>query len=121
MSSAMMTSLLLVAAGGAAGSVLRYLVGQVVVFPLGTMAVNVIGSFVIGIAWVTLAGRDAAYLLLVTGFLGGFTTFSAFSLDTFRLVEDGRMVGALGYAGGTVVLSLAACLAGLAIARAVTA
>lgn len=113
----MISSLVLVAVGGAAGSALRYLVAQAVGFPFGTLAVNVSGSFAIGVAFVALAGRGPAYPLFVTGVLGGFTTFSAFSLDAMRLVEHGRITAALAYVAASVFLSLAACLVGLWLAR----
>lgn len=119
--------LLLVALGGAIGSVLRY-VSSVAVsrwagapFPWGTLFVNIAGSFVIGLImmWVLKAGeaRENARLLMVTGVMGGFTTFSSFSWETWRLIEDGR----LGAAGFNVALSVGACLlataAAVALAR----
>ncbi|SDF42238.1 fluoride efflux transporter FluC [Limimaricola pyoseonensis] len=114
----MMTSLAFVALGGAVGASLRFLVGQALAFPLGTLAVNVAGSLAIGALWVGLSGRGGLLApLLVTGLLGGFTTFSAFSLDTLRLVEAGRAGAALAYASGSVILSLGACASGLWIAR----
>jgi CrcB protein len=115
----MMTSLFLVALGGAAGSVVRHLIATAVGFPWGTLAVNVIGSFAIGILWVVLAGRFPGHGLLVTGFLGGFTTFSAFSLDTLRLIELGQTGQAMVYVTASVGLSLAACTVGLFLARGV--
>lgn len=115
----MTTSLAFVAAGGALGSVARYLVSHLAAHPWGTLGVNVAGSFLIGIAFVVLGGRGPAHLFLVTGLLGGFTTFSAFSLDTLRLVEEGRFAVAGGYVLASVMLSLAACMVGLAMTRAV--
>jgi CrcB protein len=117
----MMTPVFLVALGGAVGSVLRYLTGLVVSFPFGTLAVNVLGSFAIGLLWVTIAARTDLQPLLITGILGGFTTFSAFSLDTMRLIEDGRMFEAGGYVLASVALSILACGAGLWLARGITA
>jgi CrcB protein len=113
----MMTSFFFIAVGGAAGSVLRHLMVQAVGFPWGTLAVNVAGSFLIGLAFVLLAGRGPGYLMLATGVLGGFTTFSAFSLDTLRLIESGQVYVALAYVAASLALSLAACSAGLALAR----
>ncbi|EYD73448.1 fluoride efflux transporter FluC [Limimaricola hongkongensis] len=114
----MMTSLALVAMGGATGASLRFLVGQAVAFPMGTLAVNVTGSLAIGALWVLLEGRAAQLApLLVTGLLGGFTTFSAFSLDALRLAEAGRGAAALAYVAGSVILSIMACASGLWIAR----
>lgn len=117
----MISSVFLVALGGAIGSVLRYLTGLAVGFPYGTLVVNVTGSFLIGVLWVALASRAVAQPLLITGLLGGFTTFSAFSLDTLRLIEDGRMSHALTYIVASVGLSLLACIGGLIAARGVLA
>ena len=119
----MMTPVISVALGGALGAVLRYGIGLTVVFPLGTLAVNVAGSFVIGLVWVWLAARGLQQWLpfVMTGLLGGFTTFSAFSLDALRLVEQGRITAAGGYVVASVILSLLACAAGLWIARGMTA
>lgn len=91
-------------------------------FPFGTLAVNVVGCFAIGVI-ATLAdeGRTispTARLLLVTGLLGGFTTFSAFGLDTLRMIEAGRLVAAFGNAAGSVLLGVAAVVAGVATVRA---
>lgn len=120
---------LLVALGGAAGSVLRWLavfwIGERLVpgpFPWGTFAVNVAGGFVIG-----LLGEFARHgsfgvtpqvrLLLVVGVLGGFTTFSSYSLETMNLLRDGRPGLAFAYAAGSVLAGLAAAFAGLGAAR----
>lgn len=115
------SSLLLVGLGGAAGSMLRYVVSLVGLalfgagFPWGTLAVNVVGSGVIGV----LAGlgmQGGMRNLLVPGFLGGFTTFSAFSLETTVLWE--RMpVLALLYAAVSVGLGAAACALGFWLFR----
>ena len=120
-------NLLLVAFGGAAGSVLRYLVGVWTLrafgpnFPWGTITVNIIGSFVIGLLVEIVARRFNASaelrLLLVTGFLGGFTTFSAFSLDFMLLFERGQMMAAVGYLMASVLLALLAVFAGLSLGR----
>ncbi len=112
-------TIIAVALGGAMGAVLRYLVGLAVVFPLGTLTVNVIGSLIIGVVWALFnaKGLQAWLPLVMTGFLGGFTTFSAFSLDTLRLVEAGRLAAAGGYVMGSVLLSLLACAIGLWIAK----
>lgn len=117
----MIASFSLIALGGAAGAVLRHLLAMAVGFPWGTLVVNVIGCFAIGIAWVVLAGRAPWHPLLVTGFLGGFTTFSAFTLDTLRLIDGGQVATAFGYVAASVALSLLACAAGLALARGVAA
>ncbi|MBB5720768.1 CrcB protein [Loktanella ponticola] len=112
-------TLISVAVGGALGAVLRYLVGLAVMFPLGTLTVNTVGSLAIGAIWalVHAKGLHAWLPFLMTGFLGGFTTFSAFSLDTLRLVEAGRLAAAGGYVMASVLLSLAACAVGLWIFR----
>ncbi|MCO4848665.1 MAG: CrcB family protein [Yoonia sp.] len=111
----MITPVISVALGGATGAVARYLVGLTVAFPLGTLAVNVGGSLAIGVVWALFAARGLqAWLpLVMTGFLGGFTTFSAFSLDTLRLIEGGRMGAAFTYVAASVLLSLGACILGL--------
>ncbi len=124
----MLTGIVAVAAGGAVGSVARYLVTLAAArwlgagFPWGTLAVNVAGSFAMGvvIAWIAarMHGSADLRLLLATGFLGGFTTFSAFSLDFATLVERRETLQAFGYAGASVALSLAAVFAGLSLARA---
>jgi CrcB protein len=114
-------------AGGGAGSVLRYAVGLWVEartgpgFPWGTFAVNVSGCFLIGVlatladehAWITPAAR----LALVTGVLGGYTTFSAFGLETWQLVEDGRAWLAVMNVSASVAAGIAAVVAGVAITR----
>lgn len=122
-----MGNLLFVAAGGAMGASLRYLVsvGSARVFgtgfPVGTLAVNIIGCFTMGafiaLLAVRLQGSEALRLFVATGFLGGFTTFSAFSLDFTVLWERGETGLALFYAGASVVLSLLAVAAGLWLVR----
>ncbi len=117
-----MTPLLSVALGGAFGAVARYLVGLAVVFPLGTLTVNVLGSLAIGIVWAhfTAKGLHGWLPLILTGFLGGFTTFSAFSLDTMRLIEGGRFSAAFLYVAASVLLSLGACALGLWLTKGMT-
>lgn len=122
-----MLHLLLVAFGGATGSVLRYLVGIWSLrqfgpaFPWGTLIVNVVGSLLIGLLAEFVARRLNASaevrLLLVTGFLGGFTTFSAFSLDALVLMERGATTTAAVYVLASVAVSLAAVMGGLALGR----
>ena len=106
-----------VALGGAAGAVLRYLCTLAVAWPWATFAVNVVGSFLMGLAFVWLASRPGWQPLAMAGLLGGFTTFSAFSLDALRLIEGGQLGTAMLYVGGTVALCLAAVFAGAVIAR----
>ncbi len=94
---------LLVMLGGFLGSISRFWLGTISFenytgFPLGTLIVNLIGSLILG--WIAAAlkeNRPRLYLLFGTGFLGGFTTFSAFSIETLNLLEEGNMVMALTY------------------------
>ena len=122
-----MTNLLLVAAGGAIGAALRHLSGVAALrimgagFPWGTLFVNVLGSFIMGlfIAWMvkkTGVSNDIR-LFVATGILGGFTTFSAFSLDVANMVERGAMGGAFVYIAASVIISLAAVFIGLWFGR----
>jgi CrcB protein len=122
-----MLQLLLVAVGGAIGSVLRYCVGVWALriagpaFPWGTLAVNVVGCFLIGLLAELITRRYGGSvelrLLLITGFLGGFTTFSAFSLDTIALFERGATMAGITYVVASVAVSLIAVFAGLAVVR----
>ena len=106
-----------VAVGGAIGSVLRYLMVVAVSAPLATLVVNVLGSFAMGILFITLATRTSLSPLLMTGVLGGFTTFSAFSLDVLKLWESGQTLQAVLYVLASVILSLIAVALGAALAR----
>lgn len=124
-----MVHALLVLAGGALGSLCRYLTGLWTlrafgpVYPVGTLAVNVVGSFLIGLISELIlrrfGGAVELRLLLITGFLGGFTTFSAFSLDAVSLYERSSLTTALVYIMASVGLSLLALIAGLQIGRAI--
>ncbi|TRL31720.1 fluoride efflux transporter CrcB [Rhizobium straminoryzae] len=124
-----MIHILLVAFGGAVGSVCRYLTGVIMTrllgmaFPWGTLTVNIAGSFAIGFLTELVARKLNASmemrLLIVVGFLGGYTTFSSFSLDTIALYERGAIVAAFGYILVSVIISLAATFGGLAVGRAV--
>ncbi|MBD9526383.1 MULTISPECIES: fluoride efflux transporter CrcB [Paracoccus] len=113
-----------VAVGGALGSMARYGVNIMAArisagFPLGTLTVNIVGCFVMGILAAAIAGRGGQHYapLLLTGVLGGFTTFSAFALDTMVLWERGAVLTAAGYVLASVVISLLAVFAGLAMGR----
>ena len=113
----MIWTLFQVALGGAIGSVLRYLMVSAVAAPLGTAIVNIIGSFIMGVLFILLSGRAPLSLLLMTGVLGGFTTFSAFSLDAFRLWQTGQTIQACLYGAASVLFSLIAVALGAALAR----
>jgi fluoride exporter len=106
-----------VALGGAIGSVLRYATVAAISAPLGTFIVNVAGSFIMGALFVTLASRTQLSPLLMTGILGGFTTFSAFSLDALKLWQSGQSTQALLYIAASVILSLIAVALGAGLAR----
>lgn len=124
-----MTHLLLVAFGGAIGAALRHLAGLVALrlfgagFPWGTLFVNVAGSLAMGILIAILARRSGTpqevRLFLAAGLLGGFTTFSAFSLDVAVLWERGEAAGAFGYIAASVVASIGALFAGLWLVRSI--
>ena len=124
-----------VALGGAIGAVARYQMGRgmtywlgpqvVSSFPWATLAVNVIGSLAMGIlaGWLARHGGEGAMsseqmrLLLGVGLLGGFTTFSAFSLEMMLLIERGQLASAITYTGVSVLAGLAALYVGLIIMR----
>jgi CrcB protein len=111
-------TILAIAIGGALGSVLRHLGVVALGAPWGVAVVNVAGSFAIGVLYVLLSSRTALAPALMTGLLGGFTTFSAFSLDTLKLWEAGQPAQAVLYVATSVLLSLAAVAAGVSLARA---
>lgn len=117
---------LLIALGGAAGSLLRYLIGDVVQrssasgFPIGTLFVNVSGCFIIGILVRQFMNMQLSHdlrALLVVGFCGGFTTFSTFSAETIALIEGGEYGRAIGYIALSVGLCLLATMAGMTTMR----
>lgn len=117
-----------VALGGAIGASLRHMINLVTLrtmgahFPWGTLTANVLGSFAMGVFVELLVRRfdvsPEIRLLVTTGILGSFTTFSAFSLDVAVLWERGATVPAAIYAGTTVILSISALFAGLSVVRA---
>lgn len=120
-------NILLVGLGGAIGSILRHLAGVAAsrfvgtAFPWGTLFVNLTGSFLIGLLVEMLARRFNAplevRLFLITGILGGYTTFSAFALEALSLYERGSLFAAAGYVGVSVILGIAAAGAGLWMGR----
>lgn len=123
-----MEKLLFVAAGGAAGAVARYLVGVQATrafghaWPYGTLLVNVMGGLAMGALIATLALRGGGdqerwRLLLGVGVLGGFTTFSAFSLEVALMIERKDWASAFGYSTLSVILSVAALFAGMMLVR----
>lgn len=126
----MITTVSLVALGGAIGASLRYLAGLGVVrllghhdFPMAIITVNVIGSFLMGVFVVAAAQRGLTHLgpFVMTGLLGGFTTFSAFSLETVTLFERGQPGQAVLYVAMSVGLSVGGLLLGLIVARGIFA
>ena len=119
--------LVLVGLGGFAGAVLRWLVDGWVsernptAFPLGTLAINLTGSFVLGVLFAWVIERNVlppdVRLPLMVGFLGAYTTFSTFMLESWRLIEEGAYALAAANLVGSVVLGLVAVVAGLAVGR----
>jgi CrcB protein len=119
-----------VALGGALGAMTRYGLGLWMVervgtgFPFHTLVINITGSLAIGILLTLLTERlllDPAWrLLLVVGFLGGYTTFSSFTFETLALVESGEVLGAVLYVVASNGLGLAAGILGIVVARAIT-
>jgi CrcB protein len=118
-----MKYLLFIALGGASGAVSRFLLANWIhslwegKFPVGTLVVNVLGSFVIGILYVLIVERQLVHAdwrgVMMVGFLGAFTTFSTFSLETIALFEAGHIVQAAGYMVGSAIVCVA--MAGLAM------
>lgn len=119
----MIKSLLLVGLGGGLGSMTRYLFYRSFVsmpgFPWATFSVNLIGCFVIGILWgLTIKDADETWkLFLMTGFCGGFTTFSAFTMDSINLLREQKTGHFFLYTAGTVVLGLLATYIGIRLTR----
>lgn len=121
-------NLVLVVLGAAVGAPLRYLTDRAVqsrhdtVFPWGTFAVNVVGSLVLGLltgAVVAGAAPDSLQLLLGVGFCGALTTYSTFSYETLRLIEDGAVFYAIANVGISVTAALGAAFTGAAFAQAI--
>ena len=121
-----MNSLIPVMIGGAAGAGARHLVGASMLarfgpgFPWWTLTVNIVGGFLMGLlvgSLVKTGGSEQLRLLLGVGVLGGFTTFSAFSLESWQMIEGGQMTVAIGYAGASVMGSVVALGLGLWLTR----
>ena len=119
-----MKIVLSIAIAGAIGAVLRYAVVSLVgvrFFPFGTLCVNVLGSFLMGVAYVVLVEKALTdpnlKPLLMTGALGAFTTFSAFSLETWDLIEKGQLALAILYVFASVILSIGAVTLGISLTR----
>lgn len=126
----MIAPVLQVAIGGAIGASCRYLTGVgiarlvgVTGFPLGVLTVNVLGSFLMGVFVVFAAQRGLTHIspLVMTGFLGGFTTFSSFSLEAVTLYERGDIGQAAFYVCASVICSIGGLMLGLWLARSVLA
>ena len=116
-----------VAIGGAVGSVLRYMIQTHSMqwlgnsFPYGTLIVNVVGSLLIGFLSYALLERftvtEEVRIAILVGFLGGFTTFSTFSIETLNLIQQGSFFSAISNAILSIVLCLVACFMGMSLAR----
>jgi len=124
----MIRQMLAIAAGGAIGAVSRWLIASTIQkaaggsFPWGTFAVNALGSLLLGFLFVWLIERSTAgeltRLALTVGFLGAFTTFSTYSLESVRLLQEGALAMALGNVVGQVVICLSLTWLGIQLARA---
>ena len=126
----MISTVALVALGGAIGAACRFLVGVGVMrvagpldFPVAVLSVNVLGSFLMGVFVVAAAHKGLTHLgpFVLTGLLGGFTTFSAFSLETVTLIERGNHGAAMTYVAFSVGFSILGLMLGLMVARGVFA
>lgn len=118
----MVKEILFVGAGGALGSVLRYGTGQLIDtyfpgrFPLATLGINILGCFIIGVLMAYFLEQQQAHharLFLITGFCGGYTTFSAFAAENLDLIQQGQLISAMFYIFLSVIVGIAAVWAGL--------
>lgn len=124
-----MRSLFLIGLGGFAGAVARYLLDARVAtatgggFPWGTLAINVSGSFAIGLLFALITERAALpaewRAPLMIGFLGSYTTFSTLTLESWRMIEDGAWLAAGGNLLGSLALGVIAVIGGVALGRAI--
>lgn len=122
-----MNQVVAIAVGGALGALSRYWVVGLVTrlfersFPYGTLAVNILGSFLIGIGYIVIVERlhvaSEWHAILMVGFIGAFTTFSTFSLETVSLMQEGRLMAALTYIFSSVLVCLLATVAGILLAK----
>ncbi len=121
-----MRTLLIIGTGGFIGSIFRYLVSRSVqekfttAFPLGTLSVNILGCFLIGVvlSWSERGGFNADWrMFLATGLCGGFTTFSAFSNETLALMRDGQWMYAGAYIAISIITGLAATFTGYSLLK----
>jgi len=121
-----MRIILLIGTGSFLGGILRYLLSQIIhtkvlsTFPFGTLIVNIAGCFLIGLVYglsVKINLTQEWRLFLATGFLGGFTTFSAFSNETVGMLRDGQLWYASAYVSSSVFIGLAATFSGIALTK----
>lgn len=131
LSSLLRNKMFLLMLGGAFGTYARYVIGRWIAlqpwgqtFPYGTLIINVSGSFILGLAAVIIHERlppeyQSLYLLIGVGFCGGFTTFSTFEWETYRLVRDGSIWLALANVFGSVIAGFVGIIAAVAIAHAI--
>ena len=116
-----------IALGGALGAISRYCLGNLIsriigiALPYGTFVINIVGCFFMGLLMTMVIERCMLStiwrLFLCVGFLGGFTTFSSFGYESLMLLQEGRYLAVLGYAGGSMVLGLLAAALGVALGR----
>jgi CrcB protein len=124
---ALVNKFLLIALGGAAGSLLRYSASGLAqralgpAFPFGTVLVNMLGCLLFGLVWAVLeprlGGAAGARMLLLTGFMGAFTTYSTYMFETVQLARGGQLLLAAANVGGQTALGFALVLVGMALGR----